>query len=92
MTRRNDGLDDDLEEVLSAILLQRRLVLFASDLEGVDREILDRRLLATYPASISRLARELSMPYIETKRRVRALEGRLREALRDPERRRARAA
>lgn len=80
----NEVGDRELAEVLSAMLLQRRVVEFVESLDPVDRAIVEARLLAAHPVSIRELARVTRQSYRRAKARVESLEAQLREALRDP--------
>lgn len=78
------GETDELRETLWALLLERRLFEFADALDGSDRLIFRRRMLASSPASIRSLADALGVSYRHAAARARALETRLKHALQDP--------
>jgi DNA-directed RNA polymerase sigma subunit (sigma70/sigma32) len=75
---------DELVEALSAMLLEQRIVDFASELEDEERTILDRRVLSPRPESIDRLAENLGISRKRASTKVRDLEARFRAAVADP--------
>lgn len=78
----HSSADPELIEALEAIVFQQRLVQFADELEGADRVIFERRMLAHRPAPIASLAAELGVSFKRAATMVRDVERRLRAALR----------
>jgi DNA-directed RNA polymerase sigma subunit (sigma70/sigma32) len=82
------AMDDreELLEALSVILFEQRMIDFADNLDDDERTIFDRRLLQSRPEPIASLAEELGLSYRRTSSKVREIEERFREAVRDPSR------
>lgn len=72
----------ELEAYLAGALFQRRLVDFADSLEGADRVLFRDRLLTAKPVPYAAIARTLRTTPARAQKLSRALEARMREALR----------